>query len=370
MHQAHRLRCFPTFFYVKTMIELHDSASFLELQATGLPVLDVRSPGEFARGHIPGALNLPIFTDDERAQVGTAHARSGTDAAVHLALNLVGGQLASKLEQARHLARHGREVLLYCWRGGMRSGSMAWLLETGGFRVHRLIGGYKTFRGHVREVLGATATVLVLGGMTGCGKTDMLHELAALGSQVIDLEGLAGHRGSSFGGVGLGTQPSNEWVENAVFDQWRHLDLQRPIWMEDEGRRIGTVTLSSECFAQLDEGRLVLVDVPLEDRVQRLTRMYTEGGNRELDDALSAALWRIEARLGNEACRRAVQAVEEGRHEEAVRLVLDYYDRAYTYQIEKRQHKILDRVSLEGDVPAEAARRLREVEASLRAFCF
>ena len=348
------------------MIELHAPSSFLALQAQGLPVLDVRSPGEFARGHVPGALNLPIFTDEERAIVGTAHAQSGSDAAVHVALNLVGGQLAAKLERARHLTRHGREVLLYCWRGGMRSGSMAWLLETGGFRVHRLDGGYKAFRAHVRETLARPLPVLVLGGMTGCGKTDMLTELAALGSQVIDLEGLAGHRGSAFGGVGLGEQPCNEWVENAVYAHWRACDPTRPVWLEDEGRRIGTVTLSAECFTQLENGQLVLVEVPRAERVRRLVRMYTEGG-RGQDEALIAALWRIEARLGNEMCRRAVKAVEEGRHDEAVGLVLDYYDAAYAYQISKREEKVLCRVSLDADDPAAAARRLREVEDTFMA---
>lgn len=345
------------------MIQLHDAPSFEALKDSGLPVLDVRSPGEFAKGHMPGAINLPVFTDAERARVGTAHAQSGPDAAIHVALELVGGQLAEKLERARFLTHHRREALVYCWRGGMRSGSMSWLLETGGFTVHKLQGGYKAFRAHVRKTLARPATVLVLGGMTGSGKTDMLLELRALGSQVIDLEGLAGHRGSAFGGVGLGEQPGNEEVETAVYEQWRALDLSRPVWVEDEGRRIGTVTLGKEFFGQLESGRLVLVDVPRAPRVERLVRMYTgQVSGNATDEALVEAAGRLEARLGNAVCRSCVAAVRAGDYAQAVTLVLDYYDKTYSYQISRRTERVAHRLSLDSDDPRHAAKLLQDYE--------
>lgn len=352
-----------------------DAESFLALRDAGLPLLDARSPGEYAHGHIPGALNLPVLDDGERAAVGTAHARSGREGAVHLALKLAGPQLAFKLARARRLVQEhydalppqtgkragtkNRSVLIHCWRGGLRSASLAWLLETGGYAVHVLAGGYKTYRAWVRTTLARPASVLVLGGMTGSGKTDMLAELARLGSQVIDLEALAGHRGSAFGGVGLDGQPGNESVENALADLWRGLDPARPVWLEDEDRRIGTVALCGEFFEHIRTGRLVLVDVPFEARVNRLVRMYTGPEHR---DALAACVERLTARLGDEAARRCVADIRADRYREAVTAILGYYDKLYSRQMEKHDRALAGCIALDRDDPAEAARRLKEME--------
>ena len=346
---------------------LHTAASFLALQDTGLPLLDLRSPSEFARGHIPGAHNFPVFSDEERAQVGTAHARSGHDAAVHVGLTVLGPQLAGKLSQARHLIctgkRGAQQVLVHCWRGGQRSASMAWLLELGGFTVHLLTGGYKAYRTHVRESLAAPAKVFVLGGMTGCGKTAILHEMRRLGAQVVDLEGLAGHRGSAFGGVGLGTQPGNEHVDNAIHALWRRFDRSRPIWMEDEGRRIGTVTLSEELALQMDAGRFVLVELPRALRLQRLVRLYADADSAGADpqalrEELVQGFMRISDRLGSEACTRCCEAVRAGRFLEAADRVLDYYDKGYAWQMARRSRQMQMRLSMDSDDPALAAARL------------
>lgn len=341
---------------------LHDAEEFLCLRATGLPLLDVRSPAEFAKGHIPGAYNLPVFSDEERAAVGIAHARGGNEAAVRVGLELAGPQLAGKLDVARRLARDGREVLMHCRRGGMRSGSMAWLLETGGFVVHLLAGGYKAYRTHVRAALQRPARVLVLSGMTGCGKTDILQVMARTGSQVIDLEGLAGHRGSAFGGVGLPAQPGNEAVENALYEQWARLDFSRPVWMEDESRRIGTVTLCEEFFSHIEGGRLVLVTLPVSLRIRRLVRMYADGG---YDAALLRGVERIASRLGSETCRNCAEAVKEGRYTDAVSMILSYYDKAYAHQIERRAENIVQRITLEDDDPEKTAYLLTALETTL-----
>lgn len=341
---------------------MHDAEEFLRLHAQGVLLLDVRSPAEFAKGHIPGACSLPVFSDEERAATGIAYARGGTEAAVRVGLELVEPQLAAKLDAARALAGDRREVLMHCWRGGMRSNAMAWLLETGGFRVHLLSGGYKAYRAQVRSELQRPARMLVLGGMTGCGKTDILHALARTGSQIIDLEGLAGHRGSAFGGVGLEEQPGNETVENTLHAQWARLDFSRPIWVEDESRRIGTVTLCEEFFAHIESGPLVIVELPLPLRVRRLVRMYA--GNSH-DDALLRGVERIASRLGSETSRKASVALKERRYADAVSMILNYYDKAYAHQIERRIQNIVLRIVQEKDDPEKTAERLTKLEKTL-----
>lgn len=348
------------------MPDFIDAATLLHLRDGGMPLLDARSPAEFLHGHIPGALNLPVLSDEERAIVGTAHARSGPEGAVHVALELIGPQLASKLGRARSLTPRRHEVLLHCWRGGMRSRALAWLLETGGYTVHVLEGGYRAYRRHVRAAFSRPQRICILGGMTGCGKTDILQQLAARGCQVIDLEGLANHRGSAFGGVGMGEQPTNEQVENALHAQWACLDPARPVWLEDESRRVGTVTLCGEFFQRMEAAPLVLVELPLEARVDRLVRMYAETTpDGPQVQALVDAFARIRERLGSEKCARCQEAVRCGDYASAVRLSLAYYDKAYTWQLARRQRAIVHRVRLLRDDPAAAARMLAEAESSL-----
>lgn len=345
------------------MPELYDAADFLLLLHKGFPVFDARSPEEYGRGHIPGALNLPVLSDEERVIVGTTHARSGPEAAVRVGLELVGPKLAAKLSAAVKLARKSRDIMLYCWRGGMRSSCMAWLLETGGFHVRLLRGGYKAYRTLVREELGQPTNLLLLGGMTGCGKTDILKHLAARGSQVIDLEGLAGHRGSAFGGVGLcKIQPRNEQVENLIHEQLRGFSPDRPIWMEDEDRHVGTVTLADALFQRMRASALVVIDLPLNQRISRLVSMYTKESDTE---ELLCALERLEKRLGNKAYRECSAAVREGRHVDAAMQLLVYYDKAYKHQLESRTGNIIRRVRLEIDNPQIAARRLELLENEL-----
>lgn len=356
------------------MPQILNTETFLARRDAGWPVLDARSPSEYARGHIAGALNLPVLDDEERAAVGTAHARSGAEGAVHLALRLAGPQLAAKLARARVLIREGagvpptdtgrrkpsdKNVLIHCWRGGMRSQALAWLLETGGYTVHVLGGGYKAYRTWARACLARPAPVLILGGMTGSGKTAMLAELARLGAQVIDLEGLAGHRGSAFGGVGLQGQPGNEWVENALAERWRTLSPDRPVWLEDEDRRIGSVSLCGEFFEHIRTGPLVLVDVPFATRVERLVRMYAAPGCR---DALIACVERLRARLGDEAARRCAADIRADHYREAVTVLLTYYDALYARQINKHARPLVRRIALNDDNPALAARLLLETE--------
>ena len=192
-----------------------------------VPLIDVRSPGEYLRGHIPGAFNVPLFTDQERAVVGTLYKQTGRDAAMLEGLRIIGPKMAEIVEQARTLAPDGK-VGVHCWRGGERSASVAWLLEKAGFQeVIVLKRGYKSFRERVLASLSLSWVLEVLGGYTGTGKTELLGLLRQEGEQIVDLEGLAHHKGSSFGGIGEKVQPTTEHFENLLWDALSQLDPGR-----------------------------------------------------------------------------------------------------------------------------------------------
>ncbi len=346
------------------MPHIIDTATLLEFRDQGMPLLDARSPSEFAHGHIPHAQNLPVLGDEERARVGTMHARSGHEAAVHLALELIGPQLAGKLATARRLANGKKEVAIHCWRGGGRSHSLAWLLETGGYKVHLLEGGYKAYRRHVRASFAKPMHVYVLGGMTGSGKTDILLELANLGQQVIDLEGLAHHRGSAFGSIGMAPQPNNENFEAQLFEEWRHLDPSRPVWLEDESNRIGTVALCDEFHSRVRCGDLVTISLPQDLRVARLVTMYTEANDTE---GLLHGLDRIAKRLGGETHNLCHKAIEDGDFATATRHLLQYYDKGYSYQLNRVERHPVGHIDLTEDNPRQTAQSLISLESTLPA---
>ena len=327
-----------------------------------LPVVDVRSPAEFAHAHMRGAVSLPLFSDDERAQVGTAYKEVGREAATLAGLGIVGPQLESLARRALEIARSAGtvELLVHCWRGGMRSGSMAWLFETAGLRALTLEGGYKAYRRAMLETVAAPRPLLLVGGKTGAGKTELLALLRSVGEQTIDLEDLAKHRGSSFGSLGYGEQPSTEQFQNEIGEEWLAFDPSRRTWLEDESQKVGRNFITDQLYGRMKEAPMVLVEAPLQERIARLVREY--GGFDTA--ALREATVRIRKRLGGERTARAVRAIEEGDLGTAVSLILDYYDRAYVYGVETRHRGPVISVTLSGS-PAgavasvlDAARRL------------
>src|SRR6185312_12204323 len=185
---------------------------FLALDSS-IPVADVRTPAEFEQGHIPGANNIPLFSNDERVTVGTTYKQQGRDQAVLLGFDLVGNKWSGFIGQALEIAP-GKKIALHCWRGGMRSGAMAWALNLYGFDVYLLEGGYKKYRRWVLDGFDQPRNLLILGGMTGSGKTQILHELAKAGERMIDLEDMAQHQGSSYGTMNMLVQPTQEQFEN------------------------------------------------------------------------------------------------------------------------------------------------------------
>jgi tRNA 2-selenouridine synthase len=290
-------------------------------------LLDVRSPGEYAQGHIPGAVCFPLFTDEERAKVGTLYKQVSAEAALLKGLEITGPKLADFVRQAARLAPH-RKLAVHCLRGGQRSGSMAILLRTAGFNVVTLSGGYKTYRHLVLESFrDIQPAFVVLGGRTGSGKSKVLRALQSLGEQIIDLEALAHHKGSSFGSIGEQPQPTVEQFENDLHQAMQHLDATRPVWVENESRSIGRVYIPEDFWKHMKAGTLVNIEIPVEARLQNLIEDYAH-----CDTAvIQAAFERIGKRLGGQALIEALDAVEAGDAATAAGIALRYYDKTYQH---------------------------------------
>ena len=297
----------------------------------GFTLIDVRSPAEFEAGHITGSHSLPLFENEERAQVGTIYKNQGKDVAVEKGLELVGPKLLSFVKKARKLSPDKR-ILLYCWRGGMRSASMAWLLETAGFECSLIEGGYKAYRNYGKSVLEQLERVCIIGGFTGSGKTVVLKTLQELGEQILDIEELAHHRGSTFGAIGQEPQFSNEQFENEVIQRCLELDTSKRIWIEDESRILGKNHIPDELFSVIRNSRVFKLNVPLAERAIHLVEIYGQLDPMDLE----AAIRRIERKLGGQHMKVALEALENGNLKEVASIGLKYYDKTYSFGLSKR----------------------------------
>lgn len=297
-----------------------------------LPVIDVRSPSEFALGHIPGAVNVPLFDDEERARIGTTYKQVGRREAVTVGLRCIGPRMAEFSEELLpHAEAAGRKALVHCWRGGMRSGSVAWLMETFGCRFATLTGGYKAFRRWVLDGFEQPRRIHVVAGLTGSGKTEVLTALSALGEQVIDLEALAHHKGSAFGALGQEPPPTQQQFENQLAFLWRAASPDRALWLEDESRSVGRIGVPIPIWRQKQAGRFHLVEVPDDDRVRHLCDGYADHPREVLAERIES----IRKRLGGDRVKEAVEAIEAGDAQTACRILLAYYDKAYRHCLEK-----------------------------------
>ncbi|WP_114437041.1 tRNA 2-selenouridine(34) synthase MnmH [Marinilabilia salmonicolor] len=310
--------------------------SFLE-EAEVFPVIDVRTPAEFAQGHIPGAINMPIFSNEERAVVGTLYKREGRDAAVLKGLEYVGPKMAEFARAARRIAVDN-QVLVHCWRGGMRSGSMAWLFRTVGLKATTLEGGYKAYRASFRKMLEEQKwRFMVIGGPTGGGKTEVLKELENHGEQMLDLEGLANHKGSAFGALGEEDQPTSEQFENDIHARFLKFNPDRIIWVEGESHSIGRVYIPDQLFELLMQAPLVMYDIDRKLRVDRLVRDYG-CFDKEL---LQESVLKIQKRLGGQRTNEALEALDAGDYRSVADLTLQYYDKGYAKSLAKRNEPVL-----------------------------
>ncbi|WP_317195063.1 tRNA 2-selenouridine(34) synthase MnmH [Algoriphagus aestuariicola] len=307
------------------------------------PVLDARSESEFAQSHIPSAQNLPILNDSERKIVGTLYKEKGSEVATMKGFELVGPRFHEIQKTAKRIFPDG-EIILYCWRGGMRSQILSWLLGMVGFKVYRLKGGYKTYRTYTFDEVRKTRKMIVLGGKTGVAKTLLLQKLMENGEQILDLEALANHKGSSFGSIGLPPQPSVEQFENLMAENLRLCDTSFPIWIENESRKIGRIILPDQFYLLLLKSPLIDIRKSLDERVAHITQDYALLPKEDL----IAAVIRLKKRLGGLRTQEAIADIQAGNHSAWISNLLIYYDKAYEFDLERHKADKIHTLDLEG----------------------
>jgi tRNA 2-selenouridine synthase len=306
---------------------------FLELSEV-IPVVDVRSPSEFNFGHIPGAVNIPLFKDEERKAVGTKFKKEGRLPAIVEGLKHTGPDLFAKLQQGLKIAKDGK-LLVHCWRGGMRSEAMAWLFSLADLGVSVLDGGYKSYRRLVSERLSEKRKMIILGGMTGSSKTLILRYIKSAGHQVVDLERLANHKGSAFGALGQPPQPTSEQFGNLLFNSLKGLNSDLPFWVEDESRNIGSVFMPDSFYLNMQASISIVLVMDVNSRLPLLMEEYSSYP----PELLKASILKISRRLGGDKTSDAVNAVENGDFVKAIEIVLYYYDKAYLFGLKKKDSK-------------------------------
>ncbi len=292
-------------------------------------VIDVRSPSEYAEDHLPGAVNLPVLSDDERDRVGTIHNqdspfRARREGAKEICRNVpdIIDNIDERIDDRNH------PLLLYCWRGGQRSQSLSLILDRIGYQVHRLQGGYKAYRKQVHQYFQDrkwSSPLVIIYGLTGSGKTPFLHRLREGGHSVVDLEGAANHRGSAFGGIGLDEQPSQKHFERRIYQQLEGADP--PIFMEGESRKIGRRTIPDPLFQDLIESPRVWLETRMENRVENIAREYPWPECRE---DLVQAVGNLKERLGTDRVHDLQEKLRQDQLADVIETLLtEYYDPAY-----------------------------------------
>jgi tRNA 2-selenouridine synthase len=341
-------------------VERIDIENFLNLSLKN-PVLDVRSPSEYIHAHIPGAFSVPVFTDEQRAVIGTAYVQESRQAAVDHGLNyfsdrmkIIPSEVLNILNTLKKDKDQDNTLLIHCWRGGMRSDAVAWLLNLYGYKVYVLKGGYKAFRRWTFIQFEKQYFLKVLGGFTGSGKTEILKELQRKGKTIIDLEGLAKHKGSAFGGLGERGQPSHEMFENMLaLELWKIINTccngnaqtkanNAEIWVEDESVHIGRVGIPKIFWQQMRKSPLYFIDIPFQERVKYIATYY---GSFDKQELINCVL-KIQKRLGGLNTKNAIQFFKEEKFTEAFSILLKYYDKMYEESLQNREgiEVLLDKI--------------------------
>jgi tRNA 2-selenouridine synthase len=313
------------------LLSIHD---FLNLRHSH-PIVDVRSQGEFAAGHIQEAINIPLLNNEERVAVGTDYKQKGQQAAINTGFRLVGPRLVEIINEAQLIAKDN-EILVHCWRGGMRSSNFCQFVGMAGIKSHQLAGGYKAYRHQALESFKVPLKIILLTGCTGSGKSEILRALKAGGEQVLDLEDLANHKGSAFGGLLMPQQPSTEQFQNKLFEEILRLDLTKRIWVEDESIAIGKIFLPHDFWVRMNESPLVQMVVSKDIRIHRLVKEYGPADRVEF----LAIMGKVVTKLGGQHYNAAKEKLVQGDMASTIDILLTYYDKAYLTSIGKRKDRM------------------------------
>ncbi|MBL7924407.1 MAG: tRNA 2-selenouridine(34) synthase MnmH [Bacteroidia bacterium] len=324
-----------------------------QVQRNDAVVFDTRSEKEFEKAHLPGAISLPLLNNEHRHLIGTVYKQEGREAAVLKGFELVGPLFHTLIMKAIEHAE-GRAVFLYCWRGGMRSNIMAWLLRMAGLKVTLLEGGYKSYRHWVLRQFDKPFRFLILGGKTGSGKTELLKMIRFSGEQVIDLEQLASHKGSAFGLLGMPPQPSQEQFENLLAMELYKMKEAEWIWLENESRGIGRVVIPNPVFDRMRAAPVLEVDVDRAERFQRILKEYCVFPK----ELLAENTCRIERRLGGQHLKAALRFLEEDNLDGWLDIVLNYYDKTYAFSNEQREEARISILPFTWNDPEAGLRKL------------
>ncbi len=330
-------------------------------------LVDVRTVGEYEEATINGAVNIPLFTDEERALVGTIYTRKSTDEAKKIGVDIVSKKLPEIYEKIHELEKQYKDVVIFCARGGMRSGSITDLLCALGMRVKRISGGYKGYRAFINEELpklNEKVTYIVLHGNTGVGKTEILKSLKTDGYDVLDLEGCANHRGSILGSVGLGSCLTQKQFESNIYEELKTVK-DKYVFVEAESRRIGRVLVPEYIHQDMKNGIHIFVDAPLDFRSKLIIDEYTKSNN--CNDEICEALKGLTKYIGEKNAEEYCARVEAGDYEDVVKeLMIKYYDPMYMHSSDKYDYadKIMINSVEEGANQLKSfIEKLNEVEA-------
>ncbi len=301
------------------------------------PIVDVRSPIEFSQGHMLGAINIPLFSDSERELIGKSYKKESRLKAIFNGLKVTLPKTSKLLEIILKTAikkeSSNKSLRIYCWRGGMRSSAFAWLARTIGIRTYLLKGGYKNYRKWVLNQFETDLPIRLLGGKTGTRKTDLLNQINTDKIFVIDLEGIANHRGSSFGALGMDEQPSTQQFENIIaesIDKF-HKSNAIEIWLEAESSNLGKCRIPISLYTKMKSASTLEIIKTQNERVDNLVKVYSQNSQADLKDAIN----RIRKRLGPQRTKEALDAIENKEWSKACKAMLNYYDKCYEYELAK-----------------------------------
>lgn len=320
---------------------------------TSLPVADVRSEGEFMEGHIASAINIPILNNAERIAVGTDYKQKGQAEAIRTGFRLVGPRLIDIIDHAKSVANN-KELIAHCWRGGMRSSNFCQFVNMASVKTHQLKGGYKAYRQAALNSFKTPFNFVVLAGSTGSGKTEILNSLADAGEQIIDLEKLANHRGSVFGGLMQPPQPTTEQFQNDLFEAILKLDVNKRIWIEDESVAVGKIFLPLAFWQAMGRSSVVELQVDKDIRITRLVNEYGSADKAEFLEAMTG----ITKKLGGQHFKAVKEKLLENNMPAVMDILLTYYDKAYRNGLDKKINRLKDSFAWDGADKIELIKKI------------